>query len=157
MKWRKNDICAVTATNRGLFSTWCPPPWLMAPSRTSKQPSHANPHNTYQLFLWRLSVSAERRCSPCFAAVPVLEPQVLVETQEPPQDPGGVPTVVPDKEREGTVNEVKLRFVYRFEFRPPICVRHDDVTAVREIVCSGSEHCIPRLGEILKGEEEYEP
>lgn len=65
--------------------------------------------------------------------------------------------MVPNKKREGEMDEVKLGFIYRLQLRPPVGVGDDDVTAVREVVGGRSENCIPRLGEILKGEEEHEP
>lgn len=68
-----------------------------------------------------------------------------------------MPAVVPNKKREGSMHEVKLGFVYRLQLRPPIRVGDDDVAAVREIVRCGSKNCIPRLGEILKGEEKHKP
>lgn len=65
--------------------------------------------------------------------------------------------MIPNKKRKRAVNQVKLGFIYRLQLRPPICVRDDDMTAAREVVCSGPKNCVPRLGEILKREEEHEP
>ena len=89
--------------------------------------------------------------------IPVLEPQILVETQQPSHQPGGVPAVVPDQKREGAMNEVELGFVHRLQLRSPVRVGDDDMTAIGEVVRSGPKNCVPCLGEILKGEEEHEP
>ena len=68
-----------------------------------------------------------------------------------------MPAVVPNKKREGAMNEVKLGFIHRLQLRPPVRVGDDDMTALRETVHRRPKDGIPRLGKILKGEEEHEP
>lgn len=55
------------------------------------------------------------------------------------------------------MNEVKLGFIHRLQLRPPVRVGDDDMTALRETVHRRPKDGIPRLGKILKGEEEHEP
>lgn len=89
--------------------------------------------------------------------LPVLKSQVLVEPMQPPHEPAGVPAVIPDKERERAVHEVKLRFVHGHQVRSPVRVRDDDVRGVGKVVRCRAKNSVPCLGEVHKGEVEDEP
>lgn len=89
--------------------------------------------------------------------LPVLKSQVLVEPMQPPHEPAGVPAVIPDKERERSVNKVKLRFVHGRQVWSPVRVRDDDVRRVWEVVRCRAKNGVPCLGEVHKGEGEDKP
>ena len=65
--------------------------------------------------------------------------------------------MIPNEKPKGAVSEVKLRFVQRCQVRRPVRVSHENVRHVGKHVPSRTNHGVPRLGKILKGEEEDKP